>query len=278
MHDEPDYAQDTEFRKLVVRQSDVDLIRVALELARDAYPHLDLNEPREWIIERAGELKPGLAVRDELETLQALAECLSDGHGLSGNPEAYENPDSSYLQKVIESGRGIPISLSVLYMAVAERLELPLWGVSAPMHFLARMESGQGPLFVDAYSGGRVLTLPECLDWLSGLTNFSEAQLLAALEPVGPRAIIIRMLNNLKVVYAKREDWPAAWKVQHRLSTLQPASYHERRDLGIISLHAGRLSHAVDVLAACLSKCPDGEREILEGHLKQARRQLSEWN
>ncbi len=86
------------------------------------------------------------------------------------------------------------------------------------------------------------------------------------------------MLNNLKVIYAKREDWPAAWKVQHRLSTLQSASYNERRDLGIISLHAGRLSLAVDVLAACLTKCPEAEREILEGHLKQARRQLSEWN
>ncbi len=180
MHQEPDYAKDSEFKKLVVRQSDVDLVRVALELARDAYPELDLSEPLKWIRERAGELKPGLAVRDELESLQAIAECLSERHGLTGSPEAYEDPDASYLQKVIETGRGIPISLSVIYMAVAERLELPLLGVSAPMHFLARMESGEGPLFVDAYANGRVLTLPECLDWLGGLTNFSEAQLLAA--------------------------------------------------------------------------------------------------
>jgi regulator of sirC expression with transglutaminase-like and TPR domain len=278
MQTEPDYANDVEFRKLVVRQSDVDLTRVALELARDAYPDLDLSEPLEWIEERAEELKPGLAARDDLETLLAMSECLSEQYGLAGSPEAYEAPDSSYLQKVIETGRGIPISLSVIYMAVAEELELPLAGVSAPMHFLARLETSQGAMFVDAYSRGKVLTLSECVDWLQRLTHMPEGQILASLEPVGPRAIIVRMLNNLKVIYVKREDWQAAWKVQHRLATLQSSSYHERRDLGIISLHAGRYSLAVDVLTACQAKCPPEEQEILEGHLKEAHRQLSEWN
>lgn len=278
MHSEPDYASDVEFKKLVVRQSDLDLTRVALELARDAYPELDISEPLEWIEQRAKELKPGLAKRDDLETLAALSACLSDEHGLSGSPEAYDNPDSSYLQKVIETGRGIPISLSLIYMAVAERLDLPLLGVSAPMHFLSRIETSQGTMFLDAYSGGRILSFAECVDWLMGLTDMTEADLVQTLEPVGPRPIIVRMLNNLKVLYAKKEDWPQAWKVQHRLSTLQPASYNERRDLGIISLHAGQLNMAVDVLSACLSKCPLEERDILEGHLAEARRRLSEWN
>lgn len=278
MQSEPDYTQDVEFKKLVVRQSDVDLTRVALEIARDAYPDLDLRVPLEWIEQRAKELKPGLASRDDLETLSALSACLSDQHGLSGSAEAYEDPDSSYLQKVIETGRGIPISLSLIYMAVAEQLDLPLLGVSAPMHFLSRIETSQGTMFLDAYSSGRILTFSECVDWLSGVTDMTETQLTESLEPVGPRAIIARILNNLKVVYAKKEDWPAAWKVQHRLATLQPASYNERRDLGIISLHAGRWNLAVDILSACLSKCPLEERDILEGHLKEARRRMSEWN
>lgn len=278
MQPEPDYANDAEFKKLILRQSDVDLTRVALEIARDAYPDLNLAEPLEWIEQRAKELKPGLAARDDLETLAALSACLSDEHGLSGSPEAYEDPDSSYLQKVIETGRGIPISLTLLYMAVAEQLDLPLVGVSAPMHFLSRIETSQGTMFLDAYSSGRILTFSECVEWLSGVADMTESQLVESLEPVGPRAIIVRMLNNLKVVYAKKEDWPAAWKVQHRLSTLQPASYNERRDLGIISLHAERWNLAVDILSACLSKCPLEERDILEGHLKEARRRLSEWN
>lgn len=278
MHAEPDYAKDVEFKKLVVRQSDVDLTRVALELARDAYPDLDLAEPLNWIAARADELRPGMAKRDDLETLAALSACLSEEHGLTGSPDAYEDPDASYLQRVIETGQGIPISLSLIYMAVAEHLDLPLTGVSAPMHFLARLETSQGAMFLDAYARGRVLTMSECVDWLQGLTDLTENQLLSALEPVGPRAIIARMLNNLKVIHVKQEDWPAAWKVQHRLSTMLPASYNERRDLGIISLHAGRFSQAVDIFTACLAKCPVEEREILEGHLKEARRQLSEWN
>lgn len=278
MFDEPDYFKDSEFRKLVVRQGDVDLTRVAIELARDAYPDLDLAQTLHWIADRATEIRPNLVFQDELQCLASLSECLADQHGLTGSPDAYEDPDASYVPRVIETGRGIPISLSIVYMAVADQVGLTLQGVSAPLHFLASIETSAGTLFLDAYGGGRILTLPECVDWLQRLTRFSEPQLLKALEPVGPREIIIRMLNNLKVLFAKREDWSAAWKVQHRLSTLQPSSYNERRDLGIISLHAGRFGLAMDVLSACLTKCPKDEQEILEGHLKQARSKLSEWN
>ncbi|MCA9069016.1 MAG: tetratricopeptide repeat protein [Planctomycetaceae bacterium] len=278
MYDQPDYSQDSEFQKLVARHSDVDLTQVALELARDAYPNLDIAEPWNWIRQRAGEIRPQLAFQDEVQSISSLSACLADRHGLTGTSEAYEDPDASYLPCVMETGRGIPISLSTIYMAVANQVGMSLQGVSAPLHFLSSIETSEGTLFIDAYAGGRILTFPECLDWLKRLTNFSESELSKALEPVGPREIVVRMLNNLKVLYAKREEWPAAWKVQHRLSTIQPGSYNERRDLGIISLHAGRFNLAVDVLSACVAKCPAEEREILEGHLKHARSKLSEWN
>ena len=278
MSPEPTYEQDAQFRKLMARDSDADLTRAALELARDAYPELEMQPSLTWLDERAAELKPGLAARDERESLHELAACLADRHGLIGTEEAYQDPDSSYLQRVIETRRGIPISLSVIYVAVAERLGLPLMGVSAPMHFLARVETGEGPLFLDAFSGGRVLTLSECLQWLSGVTSFSEDKLLSALDPVGPRVVIVRMLNNLKVLYAKQENWAAAWRVQHRLRALHPTSYNERRDLGIISLHAHRPSLAIKLLRDCLRTCPIRERSVLEEHLKEARHQLSNWN
>jgi len=88
MFPEPNYERDIEFRKLVTRQSDVDLTRAALEIARDAYPELTLAKPLIWLRERAAELQPGLAKRDDWENLEALAACLSDRHGLAGSPEA----------------------------------------------------------------------------------------------------------------------------------------------------------------------------------------------
>jgi regulator of sirC expression with transglutaminase-like and TPR domain len=90
--------------------------------------------------------------------------------------------------------------------------------------------------------------------------------------------ILVRVLNNLKVVYAKQSAWGAAWQVQHRLAALHPGSYAERRDLGILSLHAGRAARAIDLLGGCLRCCPDDERDVLEEHLQLARKQLAHWN
>ncbi|HEV8069296.1 MAG TPA: transglutaminase-like domain-containing protein [Planctomycetaceae bacterium] len=276
---EPAYACDSEFLKLLTRRRDVDLTVLALELARDAYPGLEFRPVLEWLDCCAGQISGAIVkARGESESLQLLAECLAERHGIYGNDECYERADSSYLHRVIETGRGLPITLSVLYMAVAERVGIDLRGVSAPKHFLTRCESVAGTLFVDAYSRGRVLSRNECSRWLSQSIGLKRSDLRVALKPVGPRAIVIRMLNNLKVLYARQSNWTAAWMVQHRLTALQPASYQERRDLALISLHANRPGHALDLLRSCLRNCPDDEKATLEHHLQEASSQICRWN
>jgi regulator of sirC expression with transglutaminase-like and TPR domain len=276
---EPAYACDSEFLKLLTRRGDVDLTVVALELARDAYPGLDFRPVLDWLGSCASQLS-GAIVRShrESESLQLLAKCLAERHGIFGDDDCYERADSSYLHRVIETGRGLPITLSVLYMAVAQRVGIDLRGVSAPKHFLTRYESEGGPLFVDAFSRGRVLSRNQCTKWLSESVGIRRSDVRVALKPVGPRAIVIRMLNNLKVLYARQSNWTAAWMVQHRLTALQPASYQERRDLALISLHANRPGHALDLLRSCLRNCPDDEKATLEHHLQDANAQICRWN
>ena len=273
------YGCDTEFFKLMMRHADVDLTLVALELARDAYPGLDFQPTLDWIDARAAELSGAVARADsDLCLLQEIAECLSGEHGICGDRESYDRPESSYLHRVIETRRGIPISLSVVYMAVAERLGVELRGVAAPLHFLTRFDSPRGPLFVDAFGRGRVLNYGECLGWLERISRMPKERLALSLEPVGPRPIIIRMLNNLKALYVRLENWTAAWHVQHRLAALQPASYPERRDLALISLRANRPGTAIDLLQCCLKTCPSDDRELLECQLREARGQIHRWN
>jgi regulator of sirC expression with transglutaminase-like and TPR domain len=108
-----------------------------------------------------------------MAVLQAISDCLGGKHGLRGNEQAYERPDSSYLNRIIETSSGLPIALSILYMAVAERVRVDLHGVSAPRHFLLRYESAEGPLFIDPFSGGRVLDEQECTGWISELSGLS---------------------------------------------------------------------------------------------------------
>lgn len=270
---------DAEFLKLMTRRADVDLTAAALELARDAHPRLDFRQTFDWLDDRVRELSgPVARAKTETEALQHLSHCLAEVHGIFGDRCCYERPDSSYLNRVIETRRGIPISLSVLYMAVAERLGLELKGVCAPMHFLTRYESLDGVLFIDAFSHGRILTYRECTDWLRSLCHAPPSHLERALQPATPRDIVIRMLNNLKALYVQQENWGAAWKVQHRLAALKPSSYQERRDLALISLQSNHPGPAIDLLQSCLRTCPSHDKDVLEGHLAEASRQLARWN
>jgi regulator of sirC expression with transglutaminase-like and TPR domain len=275
----PGFERDREFQKLVARRNDVDVTLAALELARDADPELDFQPTIEWLDACAGELAGAAArAKTERDALSELARGIAEKHGIYGEEAAYERPESSFLHCVIESGRGIPISLSILYMAVARRVGIDLTGVSTPMHFLTRAETIDGPVFLDAFGRGRLLEPVECVEWIARIAEVPKASVRATLKPASPRTIMIRMLNNLKAVYARREEWAAAWTVQRRLAALQPASYQERRDLALISLHACRPGHAIDLLEACLKSCPDAERPILAGHLSEARRLVARWN
>ncbi|MFN0056741.1 MAG: SirB1 family protein [Planctomycetales bacterium] len=280
MHDFlADFSADTEFLKLLTRHDQVDLPTAALELARDAYPGLDFQPTLRWIEERGGELRGPLArVTSDEAMLHVLGESLGERQGLVGRAECYDLPDSSYLHRVIELKTGLPIALSVLYMAVAERAGVSLLGVGAPIHFLTRYDTLDEPLFVDAYAGGQVLTFRQCLDRVQESSGLSEAEARAALEPVSHRTIILRMLNNLKALFARQTDWRACWQVQHRLLALRPGNYHERRDWALVSLQVGKAGSAMTMLESCLATCPDEERESLEEKLGEAKKMMAQWN
>lgn len=281
MHDFlAEFATDSEFIKFLTRRDDeVDLTVAALELARDAQPRLDFGPTLQWIVDRGNELSgPVARAGSDTALLEAIAQCLGGRQGIAGRPECYDEAASSFLNEVIERKTGLPIALSVLYMAVAGKAGVELSGVGAPIHFLTRYETLDEPLFVDAYAGGQVLTLGQCLVRVQESSGLSPSDALAALAPVGPRTIVTRMLNNLKALYGKHEDWAACWKVQQRLLALHPAAFHERRDWALLATRTGRSGAAIEMLERCLSGCPAPERAALERHLAEARKGLARWN
>ncbi len=115
----------------------------------------------------------------EHDALGLLAECLAGKHQILGDAGCYEKAESSFLNRVIETGRGLPITLSILYMAVAERIGIELRGVAK--YFLTRYESVEGTLFIDPFASGRIVSHRECMRWLceiSGLRK-SDVRLVA---------------------------------------------------------------------------------------------------
>ncbi len=279
MTTESDFSRDPEFRGLLSRRVGVDLTKAALELARDSYPELDFQPTLNWIAARANELRPlVLQSSSEREALSLVAQSLSIEYQITGSHSAYAEADGSFLHRVIEKRRGIPISLSVLYMAVCQGVGIDLCGVASPMHFLTRVDSFEGPLFLDAFAGQRILTLDETVEWLTGLTTMPTHVIVKSLEPTDTRTIITRMLMNLKVLFARQENWSAAWPVQQRIVALGPGRYGDRRDLALIALRSDRPGMAVRLLKSLLKTCPADERELLESQLEAAEKQVHRWN
>lgn len=273
------YEPDSQFMRLVRRESDVDLITAALEIARDGQTTL-LFEPTVQRLRKsvARLTHPITQAGSDVEELKLLVRHMTEELNLRGDDECYSEPETSYLNRVLETGRGIPIALSVIYLTVANDLGIPLEPIAAPAHFLTRLPTDSGNLYVDAFDHGRIMDEDECVAWLHGLTEMPVGEIRHSLKPVDERSIVIRMLNNLKSVFGSQEHWSAAWRVQHRLSLLIPGSYRERRDLAILTLRAGRPGEAIDLIRRCLDVCPPDERPVLQQHLKMAERETPRWN
>ncbi|MDP1798591.1 MAG: transglutaminase-like domain-containing protein [Planctomycetaceae bacterium] len=275
-----DYPEDDEFSKLLRRQREVNLPVVALEIARDAYPQLDFAHSLCWIAKRGSELiAPASRCHSDRALLKEIGRSLAGTHGLHGDKEAFHRPEASYLHRVIETGVGIPISLSLVYSAVAEEAGIQLSGVAAPMHFLTRYDGAGGTFFVDAFNQGRVLNYDRAVRWLQEMTELTPDEIEPMLEPARPRDIVIRMLNNLKALYVQQEQWDSIWSVQRRLTALQPTVFDQRRDLALVALKTNRPGLAIDLLQRCMNDSDDEkDRRTIAQYLQAAEQMLSTWN
>ena len=273
------FERDQQFMRLVRRETDVDLVTAALEIARDGQHGLSFEPTRSRLQKSIARLThPVTQAGSDVEELKLLIRHMTEELNLRGDDDCFAEPETSYLNRVLETGRGIPISLSLVYLNVANELGIPLEPIAAPSHFLTRLQTDTGHLYVDAFDQGRIMDEAECVTWLQKMTELPIPEIRRSLKPVDERTILIRMLNNLKALFGSRELWVSAWRVQCRLSMLIPGSYRERRDHAILTLRAGRPGEAMDLLERCLAVCPADERPVISQHLTQAKREVPNCN
>jgi regulator of sirC expression with transglutaminase-like and TPR domain len=273
------FEADIEFTKLVGFQRSVSLTQAALEIARDARPGLDFQVTMQHIAALADDARSEIVrLRNDDETLEAFCGVMAGTYGFAGNPGCFDRADSSYLDQVVETRQGIPISLALVYVAVAEQLGLPLTGVAAPAHFLCRFDGEQGPLFIDAFTSGRIMREAECVDWLGSISGLSPQDLLPTLQPAPPRTIILRLLNNLKTLHLRQNNWLNAELVLRRLLALRPSSFVDRRDLASVSMMLGRPGRVMDLFRGQLSQLLPEERQSVDELLVSARQMLAACN
>jgi regulator of sirC expression with transglutaminase-like and TPR domain len=171
-----------------------------------------------------------------------LNQFLFEDLGFRGNTEAYYDPRNSYLNDVLDRKIGIPISLSVVYMAVGRRVGLPLEGVSFPGHFLVRLPMRQGVLVLDPFAGGAPQSEADLRERLqrvippgaTGNVPISELPLDQFVEPATNRQILARVLRNLKAIYRETDKPERMLEVLNRMLVVAPESTADLRERGIV--------------------------------------------
>jgi len=269
-----DTAARRHFAELIARP-EIPLAAAALAIAEEEYPHLAAEAYLSRIEELAGRVEARLpARRTGAEVLAALREVLFDEAGFRGNQDHYYDPRNSFLNEVLDRRLGIPISLSVLFLAVGRRVGLAVDGVGFPGHFMVKLSAAGRELFIDPYRHGEILTAEECEErWNSHARGAFDRRWL---EAASPRQILGRMLHNLKRIYVEASDDVRTLWVIDRLLLLAPGDLSERRDRGLVSARLGGTGAAVADLEAYLAGHP-GAQDAAEvrGLLDQLRKRHS---
>jgi regulator of sirC expression with transglutaminase-like and TPR domain len=258
--------------------ADLDPAALALALAQDEYPDLDAEGYLSELDAMAHDLRPqlrgGLTPR-----VEALARYLFDDLGFHGNQRHYYDPRNSYLNQVLDRRTGLPITLSLVALAVGNRAGLRVAGVGLPGHFIAKAMRGSEEILFDPFHGGRLLERTDCQALVERATGQPFQVTPAALEAQTTSALVTRLLMNLKNVYLQEKDFGRTARILGRLCQLHPDDPVQRRDLGSTLLQTGQPGKAVDHLAAYLQAVPQAvDAAQVRQLLQRAWGTVARWN
>ena len=239
------------FTSLVQSDDHFPLLEAVASLAQDEYPELDIQQVLGDVDQLLARLKRRLpADAAPLQRLRMLNQFFFRDLSFGGNVNDYYDPDNSYLNAVLRTRRGIPISLAVLWIELAAGLGLHARGVGFPGHFMVKVNLPKGQVVIDPFTG-QSLSREELSERLepykrrNGLVDEFDVPLGLYLQAATPREIVARMLRNLKEIHRAQEDWSRLLAVQDRLIALLPDAWGEFRDRGLAHASQGNDAQAV---------------------------------
>jgi regulator of sirC expression with transglutaminase-like and TPR domain len=190
----------------------------AFLIAQTEFPEAELDTYRRMLDGFAESLRGRLAsARTVDEAVAAVSRLLFEELGFRGNDEDYYSPDNSYLNRVLDLKRGIPISLASVFLLVARRVQVPVCGVGLPQHFVLKYRGAAGEVFVDTFRGGKLLGVRECVRFLS---NAHIPFLEDYLRAVSDAEMLTRMLGNLLKIYLSQDDQRRSDRISAMLKLL----------------------------------------------------------
>ncbi|HSH05046.1 MAG TPA: transglutaminase-like domain-containing protein [Anaerolineae bacterium] len=243
----------------IIQEENIDVPLASLLYARNiAYPDLNVDAYLHQLHLLSDQARQTV-LPDTPVTKQSddLARFLFNDQAFTGDKAAFADPRSSFLNDVLDNRRGIPITLSLIYLTLAEQLGIPAQGIGLPGHFIVAVFDGVRIIYRDPYNDGQTLTLEDCENLVRKTTGYDGRFLEDWLIPVTPQLILARMLNNLRITYAQMNRWEDTIAATEHLRLLQPDVTEYLRDLAIAHYNSGRLHRAAEFMEAYLQQTPD---------------------
>lgn len=233
------------------------LAKACLIVARGEYPRLD---PTVSLAEIA---RLSARVRETVDhgagpPWRALADVLGRAEGFRGNEEDYDNPDNSYLNRVLAHRHGLPILLSVIWIEVARGAGIPAVGIGLPGRFVVEVGRGRHARVVDPFTGGRPLSIAEALDLAVQATGDPTLTAGDVLVPATPRELMLRVLANLASAYEKRGDVKRQLRVVSDQIELAPADARLLARRGELRARQDDVAGGLADLNSALCRLPAG--------------------
>ncbi|MEZ4273198.1 MAG: transglutaminase-like domain-containing protein [Myxococcota bacterium] len=249
---------DERFRTIANAQHDnIDLSEAAALIAAEEYPRLNPDDCIALLDRLAEELSPLLNTGgSDLDRLQIMIKYLRNVHGLRGNTQDFYDPRNTFINDVLSRGLGIPISLSVIYIEVGRRLNIPVCGVGFPQHFLMK-HCGDPEFLLDPFAPEVPLSNAECKRRLIGLSTAPYQDDASCLNPISNRNLVARMLTNLEMIYLHKGQLHKALRAIDRILLMLPEQIWEYRVRGIVHSHLGEYELAEQDFETYLMRSSD---------------------
>jgi len=261
-------------------ETDIELARTALLVAAESDPDVDvdgeLRQLEEWAAELRSRFEPGW---NNLQKLARLRSFVFEELHFRGDRRDYFSPSNSLLHEVLRRRLGIPLTLGIVMLEVGWRAGLPFEGIGFPGHFLVRLAGEPEDLVLDPFKRGMMVHEEDCRYLLQESTGGRipfESNLLAS---VGKRAMITRLLSNLKAACIPNGEDQLALTAVDRLLVLDPDDVDEVRDRGLLLYRLHRYREALESLQAYQEARPDArDHADIEGHIAGLRERIASLN
>ena len=268
----------------------IDLARTALLISRFFSTSFDIDASMARIDALAERVRVVVAAKDAisetqssdvlpLRTIYAINHVLFDEEGFHGNVGDYYNAENSFLNRVLDRHTGLPITLSLLYIEVAQRVGLPIYGVGLPYHFVVCCPLPDKKIYIDPFEHGLLMSEKVCRERIRTLSDGRVRLPRQAFAPISRRHLLVRLLTNLKHVYLNTEDYEHTLITSDLILLLMPDFAKEYRDRGIIHYQLQHYGRAIRDMKRYADLEPDAkDRYEILNHIKMIRETIARLN